>query len=180
MLDILMMHLRDQRMIESLDKEESDQIARTLTAFSLLLPEETPQPWPRYCGAIGMCYRYVPWFHLRHLVLTIFSALMTLHQSRQNQASTLEVGDSQCPESLASALNRINFISAKFNNNIDQVDFEAISPFPPRGLAKASSIQYRLWKETGERKWLHASDAMILMLTYFSKRWMNAGMITFY
>jgi hypothetical protein len=57
LLDILMMHLRDPKSNKTLDKEESDQIARTLTAFSLLLPEETPQPWPRYCGAIGMCYR---------------------------------------------------------------------------------------------------------------------------
>jgi hypothetical protein len=102
---------------------------------------------------------------------------MTLHESRQSKTSPLEVGDSQCPESLASALNRINFISARFNDKIDQVDFEAISPFPPRGIAKASSIQYRLWKETGERKWLEASDAMILMNKHFSKRWMNAGMI---
>ena len=59
-LDILMMQLRDPNANATLDKEESDQIARTLTAFSLLLPEETPQPWPRYCGAIGMCYRRVP------------------------------------------------------------------------------------------------------------------------
>lgn len=56
-LDILMMHLYDPKSDGTLDEEESDQIARTLTAFSLLLPEETPQPWPRYCGAIGMCYR---------------------------------------------------------------------------------------------------------------------------
>lgn len=56
-LNILMMHLQDQKLGKSFDAESADQIARTLTAFSMLLPEETPQPWPRYCGAIGMCYR---------------------------------------------------------------------------------------------------------------------------
>jgi hypothetical protein len=90
------------------------------------------------------------------------------------------VGDSHCPESLASALTRINYIATKFNENIDQVDFEAMSPFPPRGLGKGASFQYRLWKETGERKWLEASDAMMLMISYFSKRWMNACKSSFY
>jgi hypothetical protein len=103
---------------------------------------------------------------------------MTLHESRQDPASPIELGNSHCPESLASALSRINFISARFNEKIDQVDFEAISPFPPRGLYKAASIQYRLWKQTGDRKWLESSEAMRLMLSHFSKRWMNAGMIT--
>jgi len=56
-LDILMMHLHNPMSNGTLDREESDQIARTLTAFSLLLPEETPRAWPSYCGAIGMCYR---------------------------------------------------------------------------------------------------------------------------
>ncbi|KAE9366721.1 hypothetical protein N431DRAFT_471753 [Stipitochalara longipes BDJ] len=158
-LDILMMHLHDPKSDGTLDKEESVQIARTLTAFSLLLPEETPQPWPRYCGAIGMCY----------------SALLTLHESRQDPALPIELGDDHCPESLASALNRINFIAGRFNEKIEQVDLEAISPFPPRSLYKGASIQYKLWKQTGDRKWLEASERMKLMLTHFSKRWMNAA-----
>jgi hypothetical protein len=55
-VNLLLTHLRDQKIQGSLDVEESDQLARTLLAFSKLLPEETPQPWPRYCGAVGMCY----------------------------------------------------------------------------------------------------------------------------
>lgn len=87
----------------------------------------------------------------------------------------IELGDSQCPESLASALSRINFIASRFNEKFEQVDREAISPFPPRSLYKAASVQYRLWKQTGDRKWLEASEEMRVMLTHFSKRWMNAG-----
>lgn len=48
LLEILMLHLNDYKTHHTMDLEESDQIARTLTAFSLLIPEETPQPWPAY------------------------------------------------------------------------------------------------------------------------------------
>ena len=70
LLDILISHLRDQHTSGSIDVEESDQIARTLTAFSMLLPEETPKPWPRYCGAIGMCYRYYSYHIIRNIANT--------------------------------------------------------------------------------------------------------------
>jgi hypothetical protein len=40
-------------------------------------------------------------------------------------------------------------------------------------------VQYRLWKQTGDRKWLEAAERMKLMLTNFSKRWMNAGKAAF-
>ena len=105
---------------------------------------------------------------------------MTVHESRQNQALPIETGDIDCPESLASALSLINFIASRFLQKIDQVDVEATSPFPPRGIAKAASIQYRLWKQTGDRKWLEASDFLISMITCFSKRWMNAGKNAFH
>lgn len=65
-LHILMMHLRDSKNSFP-DPEEAGQIARTLTAFSMLLPEETPQPWPMYCGALGMCFRFVPLLSISRL-----------------------------------------------------------------------------------------------------------------
>jgi hypothetical protein len=106
---------------------------------------------------------------------------MVVHESRQDQdsAQPIELGDSHCPESLASALSRINFIAGRFNEKIDQVDVEAISPFPSCSLYKTSSVQYRLWKQTGDRKWLEAAERMKLMLANFSKRWMNAGKAAF-
>ena len=100
---------------------------------------------------------------------------MTFHESRQDPSLPIELGDSYFPGSLASSLTRMNSISRRFNDKIEQVNIEAISPFPPRSLYKAASIQYRIWKQTGDRKWLESADAMKLMLTYFSKRWMNAG-----
>jgi len=104
---------------------------------------------------------------------------MTLHESRQHPALPLRLGDDDLPESLASALNRINYIARRFNEKIVQVDSESISPFPPRSLYKGAAIQYRLWQETGDRKWLEAAEEMKLMLSHFSKRWMNAGTVFF-
>jgi hypothetical protein len=57
LVGLLLVHLRENEN-QAFNVEESDQLARTLLAFSKLLPEETPQPWPRYCGAMGMCYGY--------------------------------------------------------------------------------------------------------------------------
>ena len=54
-LEILLLHLDGSS--ASADVEESDQLIRTLTAFSFLLPEESANPWPQYCGAMGLCYR---------------------------------------------------------------------------------------------------------------------------
>ncbi len=105
---------------------------------------------------------------------------MTLHESRQNPALPIDVGDTLCTEALGSALNRINYIASTFNEKIEQVGLESISPFPPRGLSKAASIQFKLWKQTGISKWLDASDSITFMLSHFSKRWMNAGTITFH
>ncbi len=119
--------------------------------------------------------------HFRKYELTItFSALMTLQESRQNPALPIDIGDSGCPETLASTLIRLNYITARFNEKIEKFDLEAISPFPPRGISKAASIQYRLWKQSGDSKWLEASDSIKVMLSHFSKRWMNAGRIAFH
>ncbi|PVH84039.1 hypothetical protein DL98DRAFT_585060 [Cadophora sp. DSE1049] len=158
-LDILMMHLHDQQLTQRFDAESADQIAKTLTSFSMLLPEETPQPWPRYCGAIGMCY----------------SALMTLYESRPKTTLSDEFNRSDAPESLKSAFTRIKIVSAKFNGNIQQGDCEAISPFPPDGLRKAATIRYRLWSETSDISHLEAADSLLTMIRHFSKRWLNAA-----
>ncbi|KAG4412644.1 hypothetical protein IFR04_014215 [Cadophora malorum] len=158
-LDILLMHLRDQNLTQRFDADSADQIAKTLTSFSMLLPEETPKPWPRYCGAIGMCY----------------SALMTLHESRPKNGLSIEFNRSDAPESLKSALARIRRVSTKFNGFIEHVDCEAISPFPPQSITKAAVIHYRLWSETSDVSHIESADSLLIMTRHFSKRWMNAA-----
>ena len=66
-ISLLLLHLQDQKNQQAYDVQESDQLARTLLAFSQLLPEEMPQPWSRYCGAIGMCYGCVSFSPLKRL-----------------------------------------------------------------------------------------------------------------
>ncbi|KAH7379905.1 hypothetical protein BKA64DRAFT_686597 [Cadophora sp. MPI-SDFR-AT-0126] len=158
-LNILLMHLREQKLTQRFDSESANQIANTLTSFSMLLPEETPQPWPTYCGAIGMCY----------------SALMTLYESRPKTTLSDEFNRSDTPESLKSAIARIYIISATFNGKIQEVDCEAISPFPPGGLRKAATICYRLWSETSDISHLKAADSLLAMIRHFSKRWLSAA-----
>ncbi|KAH6720556.1 hypothetical protein BKA61DRAFT_237012 [Leptodontidium sp. MPI-SDFR-AT-0119] len=158
-LNILMMHLQDQKLGKSFDAESADQIARTLTAFSMLLPEETPQPWPRYCGAIGMCY----------------SAMMTLYESRPRTDLSVEFNRSDAPESLKSVLARMEIVSTKFNLKIQEVDREAISPFPPHGITKAAATRYRLWSETSDVSHLEAADSLLIMARHFSRRWLSAA-----
>jgi hypothetical protein len=66
-------------------------------------------------------------------------------------------------------------IAGQFNKDIDGVGVDAISPFPPYGLAKAASLQLRLWKETGDPTYGTAVKQLTVMLTHFSKRWGNAS-----
>ncbi|KUJ23808.1 uncharacterized protein LY89DRAFT_726866 [Mollisia scopiformis] len=157
-LHILMMHLHDSRTSVP-DPDEADQIARTLTAFSMLLPEETPQPWPMYCGALGMC----------------FSAMMTLHESRPRTSLSEEYLNCDQPESLRSSLERIHGLCTRFNARIEQVSVDAMSPFPPYGLIRAATLRHQLFKETGDYSHITAADSLTLMVKHFSKRWKRAG-----
>lgn len=152
-VNLLLIHLHDQKIQGSLDVEESDQLARTLLAFSKLLPEETPQPWPRYCGAMGMC----------------FSSLMVLHASRESFGK---------PNATSNffhlTLDGISWIADKFNKKVGQVDFEAVSPFPPHSVMLAASANDKLWRATGDPKHLDAANSLVTMLRLFSKRWLGA------
>ncbi|KAK0114129.1 hypothetical protein ONS95_013631 [Cadophora gregata] len=158
-LDILVMHLRNHKVTKRFNAESVDQIAKTLTSFSMLLPEESPEPWPRYCGAIGMCY----------------SALMTIYEPRPCTALSVEFTRSDAPESLKSALARIRLLPKKFNGSIEKADCEAISPFPPHSLAKAAIMHYRLWSEASDNSHIEAADSLLTMIKHFSKRWDNAA-----
>ena len=99
---------------------------------------------------------------------------MTLHCSRPECVQTPSDAP-EAPESLQSSLDRMRHISTSFNAKIGQVDFEAISPFPPHSLVKAASIRYQMWRDKGDITSLDAADSLIQMLKHFSRRWMNAG-----
>jgi hypothetical protein len=105
----------------------------------------------------------------------LFSALITLHSNNEDQNCPTDIGIIECAESLASGLDSLQSIAEKFNTQIDEVDVNAISPFPPYGLAKAASLQLRLWKETGDPTYDSAVKRLTVMLTHFSKRWGNAS-----
>jgi hypothetical protein len=99
---------------------------------------------------------------------------MTLHCSRLESVKTPSDAP-EAPESRQSSLDRMRQISTSFNAKIGQVDFEAISPFPPHSLVKAASIRYQMWRDKGDITSLDAADSLIQMLKHFSRRWMNAG-----
>lgn len=61
LLDRLLTHLYQPTTDESFNAEEAKLLAQTLEAYIGLLPEEDPQPWPRYCGSLGICFRYCFW-----------------------------------------------------------------------------------------------------------------------
>lgn len=106
------------------------------------------------------------------------SALMTIHESCPKSSPGANACQPPRPESLQSSLERITFISKKFNEKICQVDFEAISPFPPYGIHKAALVQSHLWRETGGLRYHEAATSLTLMVKHFSKRWKKAGMST--
>jgi hypothetical protein len=168
------MHLNDQKLGQPLDVEESDQIARTLIAFSNLLPEETPQPWPRYCGAMGMCFGFVSTPIPLYSPTDMSSSLLVLDESRRKHMQTSGVRLSS--EYFNTALARMNYISERFNRKIHQVNIQAISPFPPHSLFLGVKAQDKLWIETGDVCYLEAANALVTMLGHYSKRWASSRM----
>lgn len=148
----LLLHLRDQ----NLDLEESDQLARTLLAFLKLLPEETPLPWPRYCGAMGMC----------------FGSLIVLEESRSHHRKV--TGETLSLEFFDKTLACMNRVCGRFVDRIDEVPVKAMSPFPPHSVYLAAKTEENLWRETGKVEHLDAANTMVIMLRYFSRRWLSA------
>ncbi|RDW79488.1 hypothetical protein BP6252_04126 [Coleophoma cylindrospora] len=142
-VNLLLFHLRNP----PLDMEEAEQIVRTLRAFEKLLPEETPQPWPRYCGALGMCY----------------TALLTLHKSTPTS-----------PETLQATLQGIKRIQTVFNSKVSQVDIEGLSPFAAHSVYLAALENERLFLETGNVDYSIARNGLLEMLRIFASRWGNA------
>ncbi|RDW91880.1 hypothetical protein BP5796_01274 [Coleophoma crateriformis] len=142
-VNLLLFHLRNP----PLDIEEAEQIARTLRAFEKLLPQETPQPWPRYCGALGMCY----------------TALLTLHKSTPTS-----------PETFHATLQGIRRISTVFNSRVSQVDTEAVSPFAAHSVYLAALENDRLFLETGNVDYSIARNGLLDMLRVFAARWGSA------
>ncbi len=57
LLSRLMTHILEPTSDDAFNAAEEEQITRTFYAFLAIFPEWAPQPWPRYCGIIGMSYR---------------------------------------------------------------------------------------------------------------------------
>lgn len=101
--------------------------------------------------------------------------MMTLHESRPRISLSEDYLHCEQPESLRSSLERIHKVCSVFNERIEQVSIDAMSPFPPYGLIRAATLRDRLFKETGDDLHVAAADSLTLMVKHFSKRWKNAG-----
>jgi hypothetical protein len=96
---------------------------------------------------------------------------MVLHASRES------FGISPLTSSFFhQSLDAISWISEKFNKKIEQVNVEAVSPFPPHSITLAALELDRMWRETGDLKYLDRANSLITMLRFFSRRWLGASM----
>lgn len=91
-------------------------------------------------------------------------------------ASRERYGDSSiASEFLGITLERLSWVSHKFNAKISQVDYESVSPFPPHSIMLAILAYDRLWRERGDERYLEAGDSLRDMLSFFSRRWLGAS-----
>jgi hypothetical protein len=105
------------------------------------------------------------------------SALITLHD--QGHVSQQE-GPGGVPQVTASAvlswtLDISAQISSRFNNSVESIDLDALSVFVPHSLYKAALTKSRMWKETGEERYLQAYASLQVMLGHFKTRWLNSS-----
>lgn len=100
---------------------------------------------------------------------------MTIHEHQAKTKSSMDELLSSAPESLRPTLDRVDRTVRKFLDNLSQIDVEAMSPFPPCGLAKAVLLRRRLWRETGDDSHQKAMDNINLMIKQVTKRWIRAS-----
>jgi hypothetical protein len=103
------------------------------------------------------------------------SALTILLESHPRSPANHDTNFSSEP-TLESTLHQISEIARKFNEQIDFVDAEALSPFVANSLYMAIVAQRRLYRETHDECIWNALSSLETMLGHFSKRWSSAGM----
>jgi hypothetical protein len=78
-------------------------------------------------------------------------------------------------EFLQTSLDGVTWISNRFNQRIDQVDIDAVSPFPSYSVYMTAIQQDRIWRETGDLTCFEATKSLVSMLRHFGRRWLNAS-----
>jgi hypothetical protein len=118
-----------------------------------------------------LCVGTLPFYP--NTATSMIRGLMTLHEAREK---SWDLPSAHSTDFLTTSLKGVAWIAKRFNQNINQVDIDAVSPFPPYGLYLAALQQDRMWRETGDLRCFEATNSLAAMLAHFGRRWLNASM----
>jgi hypothetical protein len=106
--------------------------------------------------------------------LTVNSALFTLHESNR-KSGTID-DHNRFYQSLEPISKRISEFSRLLFADVEQIEFETLSPYVPYSLYQAAVVQKHLWKQNNDASNKEAVDSLKTILEHFSARWSVAGM----
>lgn len=154
---------------------EHAQLERTLKAFLPILIEEELE-FSTYCGALGMCIRYLPPHCSQGFdpcSLTTSSSLYalyippTIHHNPDSDENFQE---------LEIVSTRVTELSQHLLSSADDVNIlTMMSHFIPYALYQTAAIQLTLYRRSQNLIFQTNAESMIKILTCMSRRWQTAG-----
>ncbi len=95
-----------------------------------------------------------------------------LRVNQDNEIEHLRV--LQCVES---ASTQIAQFSHDLFGNVDDIDYQLMSPFIPHSLYQAAIVQFQSWKTKRGESYQDSFNSLKAILTHFNQRWCIAGIV---
>jgi hypothetical protein len=159
--------------------EEAVQLERTLKAYLPLLSNEELKIG-KYCGAYGICNRFVILFlsssgTKAYVPFNNYSALFALYEYMLSQ-NTENIFDRQhvLRSIEETALGALIFAEAAYGDQEGNYPPEIFSPYLPYSLYQAAIVHHRLWIQTGRSVYQQRLGTLKTIIGQFTKRWMVA------
>jgi hypothetical protein len=102
------------------------------------------------------------------------SALYTLYDSAIISGKPDETEVARFSNAINEPAERLVDFSVRLFGNVDEYNFDQMTPLVPYPLYQSAIIQYRLLKQTSEPKYRENLESLKRILGYFSRRWIIA------
>lgn len=170
-------HVSDPVSDLSFNLEEAMQLERTLKAYLPLLSNEELKIG-KYCGAYGMCNRYVvPFLTLPQNISLSYngnSALFVLYEYMLGRNPEPAFERQRILQSIEeTALGALTFAEASYCDK-ENYSLEIYSPYLPYSLCQAAIVYHRLWMQSSNPIYKQRLDTLKAIIGEFTNRWMVA------
>jgi hypothetical protein len=103
------------------------------------------------------------------------SALFVLHESLLEQTRENSDEKNRILQALERNSDRARSIAEAAYADTENFHLDLLSPFLPLSLFQAGLIQYRIWKQNGDKIHKERLDSCVVQVRSFTRRWLIAG-----